>query len=87
VDLTANNDNPATGDKRGPRCPNCGKPTDADFRPFCSGRCKDVDLSRWLRGAYAIPGGKTDEDDDGRSAIDDQSLNARPDQMGRDDHE
>ncbi|TNE58401.1 MAG: DNA gyrase inhibitor YacG [Alphaproteobacteria bacterium] len=36
-------------------CPICGKPTDPKIKPFCSKRCADVDLSRWLKGAYAIP--------------------------------
>ena len=36
-------------------CPICGKPAVERFRPFCSGRCKDVDLNRWFSGAYAIP--------------------------------
>ncbi len=36
-------------------CPICSRPTERDYRPFCSRRCADVDLSRWLRGAYAIP--------------------------------
>jgi endogenous inhibitor of DNA gyrase (YacG/DUF329 family) len=44
------------------RCPNCGKPTDEAFRPFCSKRCKDVDLNRWLSGSYAIPAVEADED-------------------------
>jgi endogenous inhibitor of DNA gyrase (YacG/DUF329 family) len=36
-------------------CPECGKPsTRADY-PFCSPRCKDIDLNRWLKGSYAIP--------------------------------
>jgi uncharacterized protein len=35
-------------------CPICGKPTDPRYRPFCSRRCADVDLNRWLKGAYAI---------------------------------
>lgn len=40
-----------------PRCPVCEKrETVAEYRPFCSKRCADVDLSRWLKGAYAIPG-------------------------------
>ena len=43
------------------RCPICGKATVADYRPFCSRRCADVDLSRWLRGAYAIPSRETDD--------------------------
>lgn len=38
-----------------PKCPTCGKSQDAVYRPFCSRRCADVDLQRWLTGAYAIP--------------------------------
>jgi len=38
------------------RCPICKEPTETAYRPFCSARCRDVDLSRWLRGGYAIPG-------------------------------
>lgn len=37
------------------RCPICAKPAEADTRPFCSKRCADVDLNRWLGGGYAIP--------------------------------
>jgi uncharacterized protein len=37
-------------------CPVCGKPADAKHRPFCSPRCKDVDLARWLGDGYRIPG-------------------------------
>ncbi len=36
-------------------CPVCDRPTVADYRPFCSRRCADVDLGRWLTGSYAIP--------------------------------
>lgn len=36
-------------------CPMCGKSTIQAFRPFCSRRCADVDLGRWLTGAYAVP--------------------------------
>ena len=32
------------------------------FRPFCSGRCKDVDLHRWFSGAYAIPAAESADD-------------------------
>jgi len=45
-------------------CPICAKPAETKYRPFCSRRCADVDLARWLRGSYAIPGEATDEDDD-----------------------
>lgn len=37
-------------------CPICGRESVASFRPFCSKRCADVDLGRWLGGRYAIPG-------------------------------
>jgi endogenous inhibitor of DNA gyrase (YacG/DUF329 family) len=37
-------------------CPICSKPAVKEFQPFCSKRCADVDLSRWLKGSYAIPG-------------------------------
>jgi endogenous inhibitor of DNA gyrase (YacG/DUF329 family) len=46
-----------------PLCPICGKPTDPALRPFCSKRCADVDLQRWLTGRYAIPAADDDEDD------------------------
>ncbi len=36
-------------------CPICGKPTAERYRPFCSNRCADVDLNRWLSGVYAVP--------------------------------
>ena len=45
-------------------CAICGKPATDQFKPFCSARCRDVDLNRWLSGAYAIPA-KDDEDEDG----------------------
>lgn len=35
-------------------CPICGKAADLDYRPFCSKRCADVDLHRWLGGAYRV---------------------------------
>jgi endogenous inhibitor of DNA gyrase (YacG/DUF329 family) len=44
-------------------CPICGKPATDASRPFCSERCRDVDLNRWLSNSYAIPG-RNDEDDD-----------------------
>ena len=43
------------------KCALCGKPQDARFRPFCSKRCADVDLNRWLKGNYSIPGSEAPE--------------------------
>jgi endogenous inhibitor of DNA gyrase (YacG/DUF329 family) len=37
-------------------CPICGKPTAGKFSPFCSARCKQIDLNRWLREVYVVPG-------------------------------
>ena len=54
--------NPATKS-----CPICRKPAVEEFRPFCSRRCADVDLNRWLSGVYAVPI-KDEEDEDGASS-------------------
>ena len=42
-------------------CPICGKPAVERFRPFCSKRCADIDLGRWLKGGYVIPGEPVEE--------------------------
>jgi uncharacterized protein len=55
------------------KCAICGKPETEAYKPFCSKRCADVDLSRWLKGGYAIPGAPADEDEDGSSAIQGQN--------------
>lgn len=66
------------------RCPICKEPTDRDYRPFCSARCRDLDLSQWLRGGYAIAGGQADADEDG----DDAAAQARrPRPAGADDED
>jgi hypothetical protein len=44
-------------------CPICGKPATAAAEPFCSERCRGVDLNRWLSGSYVIPGKPTDDED------------------------
>ena len=50
----------------GGRCPVCGRPREEAFKPFCSGRCADIDLARWLGEGYVIPGKGTDEDESDR---------------------
>ncbi|APX21625.1 MAG: DNA gyrase inhibitor YacG [Rhodobacteraceae bacterium] len=42
-------------------CPICAKPTDKKYRPFCSKRCADIDLAKWVSGSYAVP--STDPED------------------------
>jgi endogenous inhibitor of DNA gyrase (YacG/DUF329 family) len=44
------------------RCPICHKPMEQAFKPFCSKRCADIDLNRWLSGVYAVPAKDDDED-------------------------
>ncbi len=45
-------------------CPICGRPAAKEFRPFCSRRCAEVDLGRWLTGQYRIPAAPTEAEDD-----------------------
>jgi endogenous inhibitor of DNA gyrase (YacG/DUF329 family) len=58
-----------------PLCPICGKPKEAAFSPFCSKRCADIDLNRWLSGVYAVP---VEDEEDGvaLSADNDNSENS-----------
>ncbi|WP_407965341.1 DNA gyrase inhibitor YacG [Bartonella sp. C271] len=46
-------------------CPECGKMSQQDSYPFCSARCRAIDLNRWLSGAYILPPPpqKTDEEE------------------------
>ena len=59
-------------------CPICRKPTTPRYRPFCSRRCADVDLGRWITGAYALPGDTTTDTTTDRPA-DAAADTARPD--------
>jgi endogenous inhibitor of DNA gyrase (YacG/DUF329 family) len=45
-------------------CPICKKAATLDYRPFCSKRCADLDLGRWLGGTYAIPAAPSDDPDE-----------------------
>ncbi|MBP1853080.1 DNA gyrase inhibitor YacG [Rhizobium halophytocola] len=60
--------------RRAHPCPECKKASTRENYPFCSERCRELDLSRWLTGAYAIPVA-----DDESKADDEQS-----DAYGRD---
>lgn len=51
------------------RCPICEAPTVETYAPFCSRRCADVDLHRWLTGNYAVPA--TEDDSDGAAETED----------------
>ena len=45
-------------------CPICAKDSDPKYRPFCSKRCADVDLGKWLNGSYRIPSEDSDDLDE-----------------------
>ena len=50
-----------------PKCAICGKPQTQAHRPFCSQRCRPIDLGKWLGEGYAIPAVEADDDgDDGQ---------------------
>ena len=56
---SANNDNAGGANLK---CPICKSAAIADYVPFCSKRCADVDLHRWLSGSYAIPAEESESD-------------------------
>ncbi len=49
-------------------CPMCQKDSDPKYRPFCSKRCADLDLGKWLKGDYAIPATEEDLPEDAEIA-------------------
>ena len=46
-------------------CAICGKAAVVRYKPFCSARCADIDLGRWLKGNYVIPGEAVEETETG----------------------
>jgi uncharacterized protein len=52
-------------------CPICRKPRNAEFTPFCSSRCRDVDLGRWFGEGYALPGPPADPPGDSGDRVND----------------
>lgn len=61
------------------RCPICNAPARREARPFCSRRCADADLGRWLTGSYRLP---TDERSGSESLDDDPENDAYPNRGG-----
>ena len=50
-------------------CPICDRPAVKDYRPFCSKRCADRDLGKWLTGGYAIPVDAPEDDEELENAL------------------
>ena len=55
-------------------CPTCGKAAVQRYQPFCSKRCADVDLHRWLSGVYAVPGKEDEQENEAGAAKPDDDL-------------
>lgn len=49
-------------------CPICGEPSDVVFNPFCSKRCKHIDLHRWFGETYRV---ETQDSPDDRAGLPD----------------
>jgi endogenous inhibitor of DNA gyrase (YacG/DUF329 family) len=49
---------------KAPLCPLCGKPREQRYRPFCSARCRDIDLGRWFNQTYSVPTAEPGYDED-----------------------
>ena len=58
-------------------CPICGRKSEPASRPFCSKRCADIDLARWLNEGYRLPG-PDEEDSDGLGSTLSASTGPRP---------
>ncbi|MGO4916313.1 DNA gyrase inhibitor YacG [Pseudogemmobacter sp. W21_MBD1_M6] len=57
-------------------CPICAKDTDPKYRPFCSKRCADIDLGKWLTGSYAIPADSPEDVEEAEQAM--QNVPQKP---------
>lgn len=55
-------------------CPICSEPADPKYRPFCSRRCADVDLGRWMNGKYAVASTSPDDLDEVAAALEQEEL-------------
>ncbi|GJE60178.1 DNA gyrase inhibitor YacG [Methylobacterium trifolii] len=51
------------GTRKPPPCPICRRPAEPALAPFCSERCADIDLGRWLSDRYAIPAAEDPDDE------------------------
>ena len=64
--MTLSNDN--LQDEKLGACPICKSTAKKEYAPFCSKRCADVDLHRWLSGSYAIPAAEEDDSAEDRES-------------------
>lgn len=64
-------------------CPICHKPTVAAYKPFCSGRCADIDLAKWFDGTYAVPSSDPEDADAVEQAVEDALKRAADDTLAK----
>jgi endogenous inhibitor of DNA gyrase (YacG/DUF329 family) len=57
-------------------CPICASDSDEKYRPFCSKRCADVDLAKWLTGGYAVASERVEDAEEALDEI--ERLEQRP---------
>ncbi len=65
--MSANNTTPpdnVTPLRAARKCAICNKPASQKFHPFCSARCANIDLNRWLSGAYIIAVSDDEQEDE-----------------------
>ena len=55
------------------KCPTCGKPSAPEARPFCSKRCADIDLGRWLNEDYRVPTNEYPDDGEAMAGQEDET--------------
>ncbi|ATG49292.1 DNA gyrase inhibitor YacG [Celeribacter ethanolicus] len=55
-------------------CPICGNESVPAYRPFCSKRCADIDLAKWLNGSYAVPSMREEDPEEIAEALE-EALN------------
>jgi len=63
------------------RCPICGTDAVVDIRPFCSTRCAEIDLGRWMTGAYRVPENALSDDETDPEDAARGSMTLRGDQV------
>lgn len=54
-------------------CPICKKETQTTYRPFCSKRCADLDLGKWMSGQYAVASQREDQAEELEQALDEEA--------------
>ena len=69
--------------RKSPKCTICGKPQKASISPFCSARCADVDLHRWLSGGYRIPTDEAPDEGELDKALDEDQPGGTPGHEGQ----